>query len=114
MASQTKRATPTEPRQTEADSEDLHQQIETIRKDISTLTDLIADMGGQRTESAARKALEKVTQLRARTDAAGNEVRERLDGLASRAQHEVRQQPGTALLIATGLGLLSGLLLTRR
>ncbi|SMX42617.1 DUF883 family protein [Maliponia aquimaris] len=114
MASQTGTKTPATETSIQSETEALGKQIETIRKDISALTELIADMGAKRKDAAAQKVREKVTHLRDQTEAAGNQAQERLEALTARAQAEVREQPGTALLIASGVGFLAGLLLSRR
>lgn len=114
MASQSKATTPADDTRIDADSAALGRQIETIRKDISALTELIADMGARRKDAATQAALEKVTQLRDRAESAGHEAQERFEALGARAEAQMRDQPARTLMLATGAGFLAGLLLARR
>ncbi len=96
------------------DAEQLGRQLETIRKDIAALTDLMAEMGTRRKDAASEQLQQKVTELRMRAEAVGAEAAERVGVLGERAQAQMREQPGTTLLIATGIGFLAGLLMARK
>ena len=109
-ASQTKPATEAKT----ADTEELGRQIETIRRDIAVLTDLIAELGRSRRDAASQQGQQKVTELRSRAEAAGVDAMERVNELGERAQAQVREQPAAALLVATGIGFLAGLLMRRK
>lgn len=112
MATQT--ANPASKTASKVESEELARQIETIRKDISALTELIAEMGRSRKDAASEQVQQKVTELRSRAEAAGTDALERVNALSERAQTQMREQPGTTLLIATGIGFLAGLLMSRK
>jgi ElaB/YqjD/DUF883 family membrane-anchored ribosome-binding protein len=97
-----------------AGSEALSQQIDVIRKDIGTLTELVAEIGAQRKDAASQQVQDRVTELRARAEAAGDEARHRAGEMEARAEKQMRDHPGSTLLVATGLGFLAGLLMSRK
>ena len=87
--------------------EDLSAQIETLKNDIATLTGSLSNYGKATTEEAKQKAKETISDL----GAAG---REKAHDAQSQAEEFIRTQPATALGIATGIGFLIGLLMSRR
>ncbi|MBI6629415.1 DUF883 family protein [Pontibaca salina] len=102
------------PTKKDPSAEDLAEQLEALRADVSKLAATMTDMGrasGARLGEAARAHAER----------AGNVAQSGVD--AARAQaHEweqqandfVTRQPATALGIAAGVGFLVGLITARR
>ena len=97
-----------------AGSEALSHQIDVIRKDIGTLTELVAEIGAQRKDAASKEVQDRVTELRTRAEAAGAEARHRAGDIEARAEKQMHDHPGSTLLVATGLGFLAGLLMSRK
>lgn len=97
-----------------ASSEDLAQQIDTLKADIARLTETMTSMGKQKAYEArgdveARAALLKERGMDA-VDSAGHEI----DRLTAEAERNVREKPMTALAIAAGVGVLVGFLTARK
>jgi ElaB/YqjD/DUF883 family membrane-anchored ribosome-binding protein len=57
---------------------------------------------------------ERVEEIRARTEEALRAARERLEGVGSRLNDQVRETPWAAVGIAAGIGLVLGILLSRK
>lgn len=57
---------------------------------------------------------ERVEEIRARAEASLRMARERLEGVGSRLNDQVHEQPWAAVGIAAGIGLLLGILLARK
>ncbi len=94
--------------------QDLTDQIETLRKDLSDLTSTMADMGKAKKAQLADAAAQQVETARQK----GIETADMLGGHARDVQGQandfVKSQPATALGIAAGVGFLVGLMSTRR
>lgn len=94
--------------------DDLAAQIETLRNDLSTLTQTIADMGVASGKRAASAAKEKIDG--ARDTAADQAETARLHAmeLQGKAGDFVRNQPAAAMGIAAGVGFVVGFLGSRK
>ena len=57
---------------------------------------------------------ERMDEIRARTEESLRAARERLEGVGSRLNDEVREHPWAAVGIAAGIGLVLGILLARK
>ena len=57
---------------------------------------------------------ERVEEIRARTEASLRAARERLEDAGSRLSDQVREHPWAAVGIAAGIGLVLGILLSRK
>lgn len=91
----------------ETSIEDLAAQIQTLKDDLSTLTQSLSDFGTAKAENAAHTAQEKAAALKA----AGQD---KVVEAQLHAEEFVRTQPATSLGLAAGLGLLVGMLTARR
>jgi ElaB/YqjD/DUF883 family membrane-anchored ribosome-binding protein len=57
---------------------------------------------------------ERMDEIRARTEESLRAARERLEGVGSRLNDQVREHPWAAVGIAAGIGLVLGILLSRK
>ena len=93
---------------------DVTSEIETLKKDIASLTQALTDLGRAGTSDLSDAAKAKLKDA----EEQGMELAETLKLRAQLAESEARDfvqgQPGLALGIAAGLGFLAGLLLVRR
>jgi ElaB/YqjD/DUF883 family membrane-anchored ribosome-binding protein len=94
--------------------EDLTNQIEILRKDLSDLTSTMSDMGKAKKAQLADAAAQQVEAARQKgietADLLGSHARD----VQGQANDFVKSQPATALGIAAGVGFLVGLMSTRR
>jgi ElaB/YqjD/DUF883 family membrane-anchored ribosome-binding protein len=99
---------------TNLSTDDLSQQVDTLKADISRLTETITAMGKQKAQSTKQDVELKALLLKERgkeaLDSAGTEI----NRLSAEAERNVRERPMTALAIAAGIGLLVGLLTSRK
>lgn len=64
--------------------------------------------------SAAAPSAERMKDIRDRAEGALRGARERLEGVGDELEQQVRKHPVAALGIAAGIGLILGLLLSRK
>lgn len=81
----------------------LRADLETLRDDVSHLTETLKHMASARGNEAYERLRQTADQTRTR-------VRE----TASAAAHQVEERPLTSVLIAFGIGLLLGIVFDRR
>ncbi|MBZ8118931.1 DUF883 family protein [Roseovarius sp. LXJ103] len=93
---------------------DLTDQIETLRNDLSMLTETIADMGKAKGEALSDAAARKAARAQEKGADAVEYATERAQAAQSQANAFVHNQPAAALGIAAGLGFLIGMISTRR
>ncbi|SPF79560.1 DUF883 family protein [Pseudoprimorskyibacter insulae] len=95
-------------------AQDVEAQIATLKSDISELTKVIAELGKSRSTEVAAQARQNADALVAK----GNEVlasaKTTAQDAAQKTETAIKENPGTAVAIATGLGFLAGILATRR
>lgn len=93
---------------------DLAEQVETLRADLSALTQTIADLGKQKGDEATSAAKAKLSD--ARDAAADTAETARLQALELQGQANdfITKQPATALGIAAGVGFLVGFFGSRK
>lgn len=87
--------------------DDLSDQIKVLRKDISSLTGTIANLGKS-------KAAELTGTAREKTAETADEIAARARAMHAQANDFVTAQPGAALGIALGAGFLVGLMFSNR
>ncbi len=95
-------------------SEDLMNEIATLRADIGKITETLTAMGRAEAESMAAGVRNKTRRTRQQVEAELEQLRDSAEGAIERADDLVRERPGMALAIAAGLGLVAGLLLHRK
>lgn len=99
-------------------SEELSAQVATLREDVATLTNLLGDFTKAKGEQVTEATKETFSSIRdeskarasAATDAASKQVTE----LQGQANDFVKNQPGTALGVAAGIGFLVGFMSGRK
>lgn len=94
-------------------TEDLEADIVKLREDITKLAKQLASTGEHSVNAARRAATEGVDQLRARGEAAIEDMRTTARDLEADVVSSVREKPLTSLAIAAGVGFLLALM-TRR
>jgi ElaB/YqjD/DUF883 family membrane-anchored ribosome-binding protein len=80
--------------------------MDELRDVVAAAEDLLKATTGERGE--------RIEEIRARAEEALRTARERLEGVGSRLNEEVRQHPWAAVAIAAGIGLVLGVLLSRK
>ncbi|WP_238370900.1 DUF883 family protein [Heliomarina baculiformis] len=87
--------------------DELSAQIETLRKDLSSLTETITEIGREKKSELTNTARRKKAEAE---DYISTQARDARD----QATEFVSAQPATALGIAAGIGFLIGCLTSRR
>ena len=95
-------------------ADDLAKQMETLRADVAKLTETLADL----TRAEAHEVADSVKKAARRARSELEHEVDRLQVQASQAiDHAdalIRDKPALAMGLAAGLGLLAGLLISRR
>ena len=94
--------------------EELTEQVETLKNDVSALVSLLGDLGKAESKRAVHKVKERGETVKNLSEEQIERVRASVEGYRHDAEVFVRDKPEMALGIAAGLGLLVGMLLTRR
>ena len=84
-------------------SDKLMEDLRAVMSDAEVLLNATAGQAGEQAE-----------QARARVEESLRAARAHLEGLGSRLDEQVRANPWTAVGVAAGVGLLVGLLLSRK
>ena len=92
----------------------LVDDLTTVIRDAENLLRATAAQTGDRVEEIRAKAEESVRQAKARLDGIEEEALKHARVLAGEADEFVRGNPWQAIGIAAGVGLVLGLLMTRR
>lgn len=87
--------------------EDLSAQIDTLKNDLSALTQTLSDLGAAKAKEAKNAASEGAAHLQ-------NAGRDKILEAQLQAEDFVHKQPATSLGLAAGLGFLVGILTARR
>lgn len=102
------------PNKKDPSAEDIAEQLEALRADVSTLAATVTDMGrasGARIGEAARARVERAGDMaQSGVDAARAQAHE----WEHQANDFVTRQPAAALGIAAGVGFLVGMITARR
>lgn len=98
----------------DASVEDLYAMMDLLKSDMKQLTKTVSEVGKAESRRVVETAKDKGRELRS----AGEDQYEALRSTAESYGHEagryVREQPGTALGIAAGVGFILGFILTSR
>lgn len=92
------------------DSEALADQVDVLRKDLATITEMMSEMGLRRKDETLAAARERMERLRSEGEARYNDARAYANDTYDQTLDAVRRQPGTALGIAIAVGFFAGLL----
>ena len=96
------------------DAADLSEQIETLRNDLATLTQAIADLGKAKGDDAVNAAKTTLSDARDQAADAAETARLQAMELQDKADTFIKNQPATALGIVAGIGFLVGFLGSRK
>ena len=95
------------------DTGDLTAQIETLRKDISAITQTVGDLAKSKVANVKHDARTKAAQAQEKGAAMASDAQAQLAELGAEATSYVRRNPVQSLAIAAGLGLMVGFLSRR-
>ncbi|MEO3415095.1 hypothetical protein AAFO92_10595 [Roseovarius sp. CAU 1744] len=97
-----------------SEAEQLADQIEALKADISSITQTLADMGSSRRDALASAASDNVAQLRSTGERYLKDAQTKAEDIAAQSADAVRKQPATAVGLAVGVGFLLGFLSGRK
>ena len=106
MATTTKKETPS--------VDDIAEQLEVLRADMTSLTKSLASFGSESAEQVGRGVAQRAADLRDRASHDVDRLRARAGDLAGDAENFMHERPATAIGIAVALGFVVGMLSTRR
>lgn len=95
-------------------ADQLIDDLQTVIRDAEGLLRATAAQGGEKIQEVRTRAEESVRQAKDRLAGIEKETIERAQALAGDANEFVRNNPWQAVGIAAGIGVLLGLLLSRR
>lgn len=95
-------------------SEKLYEDLRTVVEDAEALLHATASQTGERIEQIRERARESLNQARSRLVDAEGEALEQVRAAADSTEEYVRANPWQAVGVAAGVGLLLGLLISRR
>lgn len=107
MANTTTKLNPASDSTQQKTVDELSAQIETLRKDLSSLTETITELGREKKSELTDTARRKKAEAEAYISTQARDARDQ-------ATEFVSTQPATALGIAAGIGFLIGCLTSRR
>ncbi|EPX85396.1 DUF883 family protein [Salipiger mucosus] len=96
------------------DVDALNEQIATLRKDISSLTELVGDIGMRRGRDARDRVEAKAREARDMGEERLREAGERISELEGEARGSIRDNPFQAIAIAAAVGFFAGYIGSRR
>jgi ElaB/YqjD/DUF883 family membrane-anchored ribosome-binding protein len=92
----------------------LFQDLQAVVRDAEALLKATAGLAGEKVQEVRSRAEETIKQARANIDSVENLALQRAKELAGQAEDYVRENPWQAVGMAAGIGLLLGLVLSRR
>jgi ElaB/YqjD/DUF883 family membrane-anchored ribosome-binding protein len=92
----------------------LSQEFENFLADFDTLLHATADLSGEELKEMKAKLHEKVEEAREFVEDTSEDLERRARKSASRVNHEVHDEPWKAIGVGAALGLLLGLVVSRR
>jgi ElaB/YqjD/DUF883 family membrane-anchored ribosome-binding protein len=98
----------------EVTTEKLFADLQTLAHDAEALLKATAGLAGEKVQEVRTRAEESLKQARTRIDAVEEDAMRRAKEIAGAAEGYVRENPWQAVGVAAGIGLLLGLLLSRR
>ncbi|WP_439122362.1 DUF883 family protein [Marivita sp.] len=93
--------------------DDVDQQFQIIRDDITTLTNLLRDIGEEKVGEKRDAAIAEAAELLEKSRAAIDDGRLRATQATASIEDYIHKQPVQSALIALGVGFLFGMI-TRR
>ncbi|WP_206050359.1 DUF883 family protein [Oceaniglobus ichthyenteri] len=95
-------------------TEDLSKQVDELKEDILKLTQTITDLSKAKGQELTGTVRQRADAARAAGEAQIAEFQSQAVAGFENAEDYVRRNPGTALGIAAGVGVLVGLMTARR
>ncbi len=95
-------------------ADQLIDDLQTVIRDAENLLRATAAQGGEKIQEVRSRAEESVRQAKDRLAGMEQEAVQRAEALAGDANEFVRSNPWQAVGIAAGIGLVLGLLVSRR
>lgn len=93
--------------------EDIEAQLRQIREDLSTLTRLLGELAGEKTETAKGMALDEAAELVARSRKTAEAARHRAESAAHGIEQYIEEKPVQSAMIALIAGMFIGWLSRR-
>ena len=93
---------------------DLTDQIDALKTDIASITEILADIGSTKRDEAASKVRATAEDVKARGEKHLSDAQARAEDMGQQAVEAVRQQPAAEVGIAVGVGFLMGFLTSRK
>jgi ElaB/YqjD/DUF883 family membrane-anchored ribosome-binding protein len=95
-------------------TEKLFADLQAVVRDAEALLKATAGLAGEKMQEVRARAEDTVKQARSRIDSVENDAVLRAKEMAGAAEGYVRDNPWQAVGVAAGIGLLLGLLLSKR
>jgi ElaB/YqjD/DUF883 family membrane-anchored ribosome-binding protein len=95
-------------------TEKLYADLQAVVRDAEALLKATAGQAGDKVQEVRARAEETIKQARSRIDSVENDAVRRAKEMAGAAEGYVRDNPWQAVGVAAGVGLLIGILLSRR
>lgn len=95
-------------------TDQLVADLKTVMRDAEALLKATSTQTGERIQEVRARAEESLKQARTRLNELEEEARRRAQEMANATEEYVRENPWQSVGIAAGVGLLLGLLLSRR
>ena len=95
-------------------TEKLYADFQAVVRDAEALLKATAGLAGDKVQDVRARAEETLKQARARIDTVEDDALRRAKELATTAEGYVKENPWQAVGVAAGIGLLLGVLLSRR
>ncbi len=99
---------------TGADTAAIQAQLDTLQKDVSQLTKVLAEYGRAQKDHVTGAARDKADHVRGQAEAAYTYADTEARAAYAQAESKVRDNPAASVAIASGVGFLIGLLMSRR
>lgn len=97
-----------------ASTDKLSKDIETLKADLSQIAGTLRDLGLQTKDTAVEEGRRRYELARLRGNQQVDHLRHSAEDFSHQATEAVRDRPGTALLIAAGIGMIFGILTARK
>ena len=96
------------------DAEALMAQIDTLKSDLASITEMLGEIGVRRTDETVSAAKARIEAAKREGEHLYENARDRAEQAQDQALEAIRRQPATAIGIAVGLGFLVGFLTSRK
>ncbi|QFS82618.1 hypothetical protein FIU97_07345 [Roseivivax sp. THAF40] len=97
-----------------ADTDALKAQIDTLKADLASITDMLGEIGVRRKDETLEAAKARYASARSEGERLYSEARHRAEDAQDQALEAIRRQPATAIGLAVGMGFLFGFLTSRK